>query len=154
MTEALFVTHDGVQFFSDDYGGMPEVRFAVMPMSVRIVPEGSTPDRHEVSIRSFHRKIVEVDLGFTPAGLMELYALANAVRRANPELYPGEIAKLVALEPKLKPRRVLRWFEYREAAGEPLAAWEIAARGRTWREVAKRSPVPGPPKARSRGLTV
>jgi hypothetical protein len=133
MTESLFITKDGVQFWSSDFDGTPEVRFAVMP-PLRPVLEPDEPRQLDVSIRSFYRQIVEVDLG--PIGSEVIARSRWTLRRENPDLDDDLIGRLIdrTLRP---PRRVLRWFEYREAgiAGTPLVAWEIEARRRTWREV-------------------
>lgn len=131
MTEALFVTRDGVQFLADDFDGSLEVRFAVLP-AVRLQLEPAVARRCDVSIRSFVRCRVEVDLG--PVGSEVIARSRWALRREHPDLDDDLLGRLVdnTLRP---PRRVLRWFEYREAAGEPLRAWDLAARGRSWRDV-------------------
>ena len=136
MTESLFITKAGVQFFSSDFDGAREVRFAVMP-PLRPVLEPDEPRRLNVSIRSFVRCQVEVDLG--PIGSEVIARSRWALRRAHPDLDDDLLGRLVdhTLRP---PRRVLRWVEYREAGIEriergPLVAWEIEARKRTWREV-------------------
>jgi len=137
MTESLFITRAGVQFFSDDFDGAREVRFAVLP-AVRLMLEPDEPRRLDVSTRSFLRCQVEVDLG--PIG-SEVVARSrwSRLRREHPDLDDDLLGRLVdnTLRP---PRRVLRWFEYREAGiarieRGPLVAWEIEARRRTWREV-------------------
>jgi len=79
MTESLFITKAGVQFWSSDFDGAREVRFAVMPR-VRLTLEPDEPRRLDVSIRSFVRCQVEVDLG--PIGSEVIARSRWTLRRA------------------------------------------------------------------------